>query len=82
MLTPSRKPVAKAIARKSVNKIADECLLDKQTRGYIISKIGRGIRAEMEKLGSTQSILCSQSADELRNLTMMLFMMNWSGRSY
>lgn len=67
MLTPSRKPAAKAIARKSLKKLADDCLSDKQTQGYIILKIGRDIRTEMKKLSGSQSILCSQSADELRN---------------
>ena len=67
MLTPSRKVAAKAIAHKSFKKLADECLSDKRKGYYIVSKIGREIRTEMKNLCSKQSVLCSQSADHLRD---------------
>ena len=67
VLTPRCKPVAKAIARKSSKKVADECLSDEKTKGYIISKIGRDVRTEIKNLSSSQSILCSQSLDYLKN---------------
>ena len=69
MLTPKRKPAGKAIARKSKKKLANECLSDERTRYYIFSNMGRIIRTEIRKMSSLQSVLLSQSPEDLKMFT-------------
>ena len=51
----------KAIARKSMRKLANECLKDGPTSPYILLYIGRIVRTEIKTLGNLQSNLCLKS---------------------
>ena len=66
LLTPRRKKAGKAIARTSMKKLVDECFLDERTHHYIALKIGRIVTAEIKGLSNLQSILCSQSVEDLK----------------
>lgn len=67
MLTPNRKRAGKALARRSSMTLANECLSNIKTREYTISGIGRIVRTEIKKMSTIQSILCSQSDEDLRS---------------
>ena len=63
MLTPSRKRMGKAVARKSYKAVAEECWKSPDVRRYIMCQLGTLLRQELKKLCSdeTQSILRTQS---------------------
>ena len=67
MITPKRKKAAKALARRFSMTLSNECLADQKTRQYTLSNIGRIVRTEIKKMSTVQSILCSQSPDDLKN---------------
>ncbi len=67
-LTPHRKHLGKAVARKSKKTIAAETLKDSSTKGYIVSIIGRELSREVRAMASdpVKSILQSQNPDDLK----------------
>ena len=67
MITPKHQRAVKALARRSNMALSNECLADMKTREYTLSSIGRMIRTELKKVSSIQSVLCSQSNDDLKN---------------
>ena len=70
-LTPSRKKMGKAVARRSKRKIAVEALSDDQIKKRLISFIGKDIAEEVKTLSSdlSKSILRSDSTDALKEFT-------------
>lgn len=71
VLTPSRKPLGKAVARSSWKSAALKILKDKNGLKYCLKKIGIMIRNELHSMCSsgTDSILCSQSISDLEHFT-------------
>ena len=68
VLTPSRKHMGKAVARKSSMKLATECLQNASVCKYIIQRIGRMARTELKQLClAKQSILRSTSIDDIKH---------------
>ena len=67
MLTPSRKVMGKAVARKSKLTIARECLNDHTIRNYILTILSRNINSEMHKMCSkgTNSVLKQETPETL-----------------
>ena len=67
VLTPKRKKLGKAVARRSNRVVAGECLMIPKVRQYTIRKIGKLIRIELCKLCSqkTSSILRDHSKQRL-----------------
>lgn len=65
-LTPSRKHVGKAIARRSRSALVVEALKDPVTRGYVVRRVGMMVRNELVLMCSdrVQSMLRSQSLKE------------------
>ena len=68
MLTPKRRKLGKAVARRCNYKVADECFKMPMVRGYIITKIGKLVRLELKRLCSdkTASMLRKSSAEMFR----------------
>lgn len=68
VLTPSRKHMAKAIARKSKKAVAAEALKDPVTKKYILKKLGNELAKEVRGMASdsTNSILQSQNPEHLK----------------
>ena len=68
VLTPHRKHLGKAVARKSKKNIAAETLKDSTTKGYIVSIMGREFSREIRAMASdrAKSILQSQNPDDLK----------------
>lgn len=48
-LTPSRKPLGKAIARGSMKVVADQCLTHELSHKYALKRIGKMVLQEMKK---------------------------------
>lgn len=71
MLTPRRKRLGIAVARKSNFAAAGECLKIPQLRQYIIKKIGKLVRLELCQLCSdkTASILRQHSAENFKDFS-------------
>ena len=68
MLTPSRKKLGKAVARKSKQKIARECLKDRATKQYTLKEVNKLIQTEIHSVCSFEanSIMKSQSVEVLK----------------
>lgn len=68
MLTPSRKHMGKAVARRSKNAIVRELLENPVTKSYVVKKIGVLVRKELVLMCSekTKSVLSSQSISDLK----------------
>ena len=66
-LTPKRKKIGKAVARKSFMSLAEECLKKPSIMCYILKKMGRIIRNELRCMCSNgkPSLLRSQSPHDL-----------------
>lgn len=66
-LTPSRKPIGKAVARGSRLSIASQCLNDEGVSKHVIKKICKIVHSEMEALCSDRvdSTLKHHSREEL-----------------
>ena len=71
VLTPRRKVIGKAVARRSHRTVASECLSNKETRKYVLAKIGREIGAEVKHICSdfTNSILQSRCKKTLESFS-------------
>lgn len=71
MLTPSRKHIGKAVARRSKNTIVREMLKDPGTKSYVVKKIGILVRRELMLMCSERvnSILSSQSMSDLKTFS-------------
>ncbi|XP_064384807.1 uncharacterized protein LOC135333715 isoform X2 [Halichondria panicea] len=71
LLTPSRKHIGKAIARKSRKKVAMEALKDPTTRKYLLKMVGIELAKEVKCMSSesANSILQSQNPDDLRQFS-------------
>jgi len=69
VLTPKRKKLGKAVARRCNNKVAGEYLKIPMVREYIIKKIGKLVHVELCQLCSdkTASILRKHSADVFKD---------------
>ena len=67
MLTPSRKQIAKAIARGSRLAIVSHCLQDPVVRKHIISRVGKMVQSEIATLCSDgcNSVLRRHSKEQL-----------------
>ena len=69
MLTPRRKAVGKAVAWRSMKKLANECLSDDRTRHYILLHVGKIVLKEMKGITSChESIFGSKSIDDLKHI--------------
>ena len=66
-LTPSRKRIGKALARKAPRTVAVQALAGPTTRLHVLSEIGRILRAEMTAMCSdkTASLLRTHSIQDL-----------------
>ena len=66
-LTPSRKRIGKALARKAPRTVAVQALAGPTTRLHLLSEIGRILRAEMTAMCSdkTASLLRTHSIQDL-----------------
>lgn len=53
-------------ARSSMRTLTNECFSDERTLHFITLKIGRIVRTKIKKLSNLESILCSQSVEELK----------------
>ncbi|XP_064386655.1 uncharacterized protein LOC135335133 [Halichondria panicea] len=71
LLTPSRKHIGKAIARKSRKKVAMEALKDPTTRKYLLKMVGIELAKKVKCMSSesANSILQSQNPDDLRQFS-------------
>ena len=71
MLTPSRKHLGKAVARRSKQKVAVECLKDSDVKRYILKAVGKIVHNEVKHLCSntTQSILKCNSVEMLKSFS-------------
>ena len=47
ILTPSRKKIVKAVARKSMQSMARECFKEPRSRAYLVKYIGMIVRNEL-----------------------------------
>ena len=70
-LTPTRKPIGKAVARGHRQGLAVECLKDPIIKRYLLKRIGVLVRNEHRYLcsDSTSSILRSQCVTDLREFS-------------
>lgn len=68
VLTPHRKHLGKAVARKSKRTIAAETMKDSTIKGYIVSLLGRELTREIRAMSSDEarSILQSQDPEDLK----------------
>ena len=71
ILTPRRKKLGKAVARRCSKRVAGECLKDPNIRKYIIEKIGKIVRVELCRMCSdkTASILRKHCPDTFKEFT-------------
>ena len=71
LLTPKRKHIGKAVARKSKKTIASEALKDQQTKQYIIKLIGKELAKEVQVMCSdaVKSILQSRDPEHLKHFS-------------
>lgn len=70
-LTPKRKRIGQAVARRCNKAIAGECLKEPLIRKYIIEKVGKILRMELCKLCSnkTPSTLRMYNQESFKNFT-------------
>ena len=70
-LTPSRKHIVKAVARKSKQAVAMECMKDSVTRRHVLRRVGMVMQSELITMcrDSSNSILRSQSSSEMCSFT-------------
>ena len=54
-MTPTRKTMVKAVARRSKLTIARECMKDQNTRNYVMKCISRTIQLEMKEMCSHEA---------------------------
>ena len=68
VLTPKCKHLGKAVAHRSQKTIAVECIKDPITRKHVVRLIGKEFCKEIQFMASenAQSVLCSQSAEDLK----------------
>lgn len=64
-MTPRRKHLGKAVARRSQKMIALECMKDPSTRQVLVKLFGKQVRKEVRSMAS-ESFLSSQSKDDLK----------------
>ena len=57
-MTPQRKHLGKAVARRSKKAIAAECMKDHSVKGHILKLVGKLVHAEIKSL-------CSESAQSI-----------------
>jgi hypothetical protein len=69
LLTPSRKRIGRAVARRSRSALVAEVLKDPTTKQCMMKRIGLLIRREMRQMCSIESILKSQSKCDLKDFT-------------
>ena len=60
-LTPSRRKIGKAIARRSKASVVAQCMKDNVMFNYIIIRISRILQSELRKLCSVDSLLKENS---------------------
>ena len=67
ILTPKRKRLGKAVARKSNKSIAEECMKSQEVRKYVIIQLGVLLRHELKNLcsDSTNSLLRSNLGNSM-----------------
>lgn len=70
-LTPSRKYLGKAVARRSKKTIAVEAMKDNAVQKHILKLVGDIVHAEMKKLcsQSVQSVLLKSDPETLKSFT-------------
>ena len=59
-LTPQRKHLGKAVARRSKKAIAAECMKDQAVQKHIVKLVGKMVHSEIKKF-------CSDSANSISN---------------
>ena len=69
MVTPTRGKATKALARRNMRTLANECFEHKKMKFYLLSRFRRAIKSEIKKISTYQSPLCSPSPDDLRNFS-------------
>lgn len=71
MLTPHRKHMGRAVARKSYEVIATEALTNALTRKYVIRTLGKELAKEIKTMASdsTNSIMRSQNPEHLQQFS-------------
>lgn len=71
VLTPTRKRLGKAVARRSKKEIVDQSMKDPLVKRYMIEKMGQILRSEVTTMCSdrTCSILSNQSVDAMKIFT-------------
>ena len=70
-ITPRRKHIVKAVARRSKRSVATECMKDVAVKKYVMKKIGEEVRTELKKLSSesTNSILQQSGPNIMETFT-------------
>ena len=68
ILTPSRKKIVKAVARKSMQSMARECFKEPRSRAYLVKYVGMIVRNELKSMCSdkTNSVLRADPTIELK----------------
>ncbi len=71
MLTPKRKPIVKAVARRGMKAVGLQALKDPETRKHILKLLGREMTREVKTMSSCKvnSILKSQDRKLLKEFT-------------
>ena len=71
LLTPTRKHLGRAVARRSHKKIAYECFDDPAIRKHILRRIGQKIRKELINMSSekVKSVMRMRSKVDLNTFT-------------
>ena len=71
LLTPTRKHLGRAVARRSHKKIAYECFDDPAIRKHILRRIGQEIRKELINMSSekVKSVMRMRSKVDLNTFT-------------
>ena len=65
-LTPSCKHIVKAVARKSKQAVAMECMKDSVTRKHVLRRVGMVMRSELITMCQTLATLSSAASLHLR----------------
>ena len=55
-LTPSRKTTGMALARKSMKKVADQCLFCRKSHNYALRNIGKTVLKEVKSFVYLEAI--------------------------
>ena len=82
-LTPSRKHLGKAVARRSKKTIAVECMKDAGIKKHILKLVGNIVRAEIKKLSSVdvQSVLQKDDFATIKSFSWQTMMSELSGHT-